>query len=91
MKKLVIVLFSLVTSAVNAQLPWEYTVRPGMWDYPVKPGMEEWRQLQSHTEMVSVCQIPEEILSSLSTEDLAELCLRYPMYTDFLCMICLTN
>ena len=73
-----------IVTVVNAQLPWEYTVKPGMWDYPVKPGTEEWKKFQSHEEMVSACQIPEEVLSSLSTEDLTELCLRYPLYTDFL-------
>ena len=82
LKLIMLLSFSLV--AVNAQLPWEYTVRPGMWDYPVKLGTEEWKQFQSDAEMVSACQIPEEVLISLSTEDLAELCLRYPLYMDLL-------
>ena len=52
------------------------------WDYPVKPGMEEWAQFKSNEEMVMACQIPEKVLSSLSTEDLTDLCLRYPLLGD---------
>jgi|AGTN01.3.fsa_nt_gi hypothetical protein len=52
------------------------------WDYPVKPGTGGWRIFQSNQEKVEACQIPEEILSSLSTEDLAELYLQYPLLYD---------
>jgi len=52
------------------------------WDYPVKPGMEEWKKFQSNEEMVKACQIPNNVLSSLSTEDLTEICLRYPLLGD---------
>ena len=79
MKKIfVLLLFCLVACIVNAQLPWELPVKPGTWDYPVKPGMEEWKQFLTNDEKVIACQIPEEILSSISTEDLTDLCLRYP-------------
>jgi len=54
------------------------------WDYPVKPGMEEWNKLKGVNEMIAACQIPEEVLSSLSTEDLAEICLQYPMIDSYL-------
>jgi len=49
------------------------------WDYPVKPGMEEWKQFQSNKEMTDACQIPEKILSSLSTKELTAICLQYPL------------
>lgn len=50
-----------------------------VWDYPVKPGMEEWKKFRSGEEMVNACQIPEDILDSMTTEELADLCLRYPL------------
>ncbi|MCL1933189.1 MAG: hypothetical protein FWF53_05215 [Candidatus Azobacteroides sp.] len=53
-----------------------------VWDYPVKPGTEEWKNFHSNEEMVEACQIPEDILSSLSTKDLTEICLRYPLLND---------
>ena len=49
------------------------------WDYPVKPGMEEWKRFQSNKEMTEACQIPESILSSLSTKELTAICLQYPL------------
>ena len=49
------------------------------WDYPVKPGMEEWKEFQSTQEMVDACQIPDNILSSLSTENLTDICIQYPL------------
>jgi len=52
------------------------------WDFPVKPGTEEWKKFQSNEEMVRACQIPEHVLATLSTEDLMDLCLRYPLLYD---------
>jgi len=52
------------------------------WNYSVTPGMEEWNQFQSNEEMVRACQIPEDLFFCLSTEELTELCLRYPLLTD---------
>ena len=52
------------------------------WDYPVKPGTEEWKLFQSNEEKVRACQIPEEVISSLSTEELTDLCLQYPLIYD---------
>ena len=52
------------------------------WDYPVKPGTEEWKKFQTRDEMVAACQIPEDILPNLSTEDLTEICLQYPLLYD---------
>jgi hypothetical protein len=70
---------SLLTCVLNAQIAISEKVT---WDYPVKPGSEEWRKFTSNEEMVKVCQIPKNVLSSLSTEDLAELCLKYPLLYD---------
>ena len=83
-KIILLISLSLLVGAINAQfLPGELPVKSGLWDYPVKPGMEEWKQFQSNEEKVRACQIPEELLSSLSTEDLTDLCLRYPLLWDF--------
>jgi hypothetical protein len=49
----------------------------------VKPGMSEWIKFKSNEEMVKACQIPVSVLSSLSTEDLTEICLQYPLLWDF--------
>jgi len=54
-----------------------------LWDYPVKPGMEEWKQFQSNEEMVKACQIPKYLFPCLSTDELTDLCLQYPLLIDF--------
>jgi hypothetical protein len=52
------------------------------WDFPVKPGSEEWKAFQSSEEMVNACQIPYNILTFISTEELLNICLRYPLFLD---------
>ena len=54
------------------------------WDYPVKPGTPEWANFKSHREMVEACQVPEGVLSSLTTKELVEVCLNYPMFSDII-------
>ncbi|MDR2907779.1 MAG: hypothetical protein LBU91_07315 [Bacteroidales bacterium] len=79
-----LIMLGLFANTVHAQhFPWELPVKPGMWDYPVKPGMDEWKKFKTNQEMVSACQVPEEVLTSLSTEDLTDLVLRYPLLWDF--------
>jgi len=74
---------SLTPCAADAlsQYPAAWPAKPGLWDYPVKPGMEEWGKNHKE-ENVNACQIPEELLSSLSTEDLTNICVRYPYLMD---------
>ena len=52
------------------------------WDFPVKPGMPEWKEFKYTVEMIKACQIPETVLSSLSTDDLTEICLQFPLFMN---------
>lgn len=54
------------------------------YDFPLKPGMEEWKNLNSGKEMLDACQIPEEVLKNMTTQALAETCMNYPLYIDYL-------
>jgi hypothetical protein len=78
-KILIPIVLSWVTCALSAQVITEKKV---IWDYPIKPGMEEWKKFESNEEMVKACQIPEKILTSLSTEELMDICLQYPLLYD---------
>jgi hypothetical protein len=51
-----------------------------VWDYPLKPGTEEWKKLINLEQKIEALQIPKDILSSLSTEDLTAICVQYPLY-----------
>ena len=52
------------------------------WDFPVKPGTAEWKTLNSRDEKIKKCQIPSEILKSLTTQELVEICANYPLNMD---------
>jgi len=54
------------------------------WDYPVKPGSEEWKQFKSIDDMYQACQIPDDVLKQLNTEDLVDICLNFPAPPQFL-------
>ena len=68
-----------ISSFKEIQFPDENALS---WDYPVKPGSEKWKTFQSHDEMVEACRIPEDILTSLKTEELLLICLKYPLLLD---------
>jgi hypothetical protein len=52
------------------------------WDYPVKPGTKEWLAFETTQQCREACQIPQEILSALSTKELVEICMNYPFYFE---------
>ena len=49
------------------------------FQYPVTPEMEEWAAFQSLDEMIKACQIPDDILSKMSTDELVEAVANYPL------------
>jgi hypothetical protein len=67
----------MVTENIHTQ-----NVNPS-WDFPVKPGTEGWKNFHSTQEMVDACQVPEDILSSLSTDELTDVCLQYPLLFSY--------
>lgn len=54
------------------------------WDFPIKPGTEAWAKLSSSQEMIDACHIPNDILITLTTNELAEICISYPLLADML-------
>lgn len=74
-KLLTVFLFTVfITSNIYCQI----------YNFPVKPGSPEWRRFQSHDEMVRNCQIPDSIISSMTTKDLLDSYLNYPLIMDML-------
>lgn len=47
--------------------------------YPVQPGSEEWKALNSHQEMVNICQVPHKTLKDMCTFGLIDTYLDYPL------------
>lgn len=52
------------------------------YDYPVKPGTPAWQAFTTHEQMLSACQVPENILRTMSTRGLVETALAYPLFGD---------
>lgn len=52
------------------------------WVYPVKPGSPEWKKFNSHEEMVAACQIPDDILEKMSTKQLVQTWIDFPLRFD---------
>ncbi|MDR1543620.1 MAG: hypothetical protein LBS50_04260 [Prevotellaceae bacterium] len=79
MKNLIIVFISTFSLCIYAQ-------NGNKWEYPIKPTSKEWATLSNGKQMLDICQIPQEIIGQLSTKELAEICLNYPLYTDYLAL-----
>jgi len=56
------------------------------YEFPITPDKtpDEWKNLKDHGEMISVCQIPENVLTNISTEGLFETCMNYPLHPDLM-------
>jgi len=62
-------LFSLLFASMYGQA---YT-------FPVRPGEEAWKTLGNTEKRYAACQLPNEILKSMTTTDLVATCLDYPL------------
>ena len=51
--------------------------------YPIVPGMIEWKQLESTDEAYKLCQLPEGVLSTISTSGLIDALIYAPLFTGF--------
>ena len=75
-KIFLILLFALYCTATFGQ-------QGGTWDFPVKPGMEEWKTLHTSQAMRDACQIPDVVLKNTPSNELAKICLKYPLRGDY--------
>lgn len=50
------------------------------WNFPVKPGTNEWNNLKSEQERINAMQIPEELLTIMSAEELLDACVNFPLF-----------
>lgn len=67
-----------INAAVVTGAPWICT---HVYTYPLKAGTDEWRNL-SVLEKHERLQLSDNLLSSMRTEDLIEVCLEYPFAID---------
>jgi hypothetical protein len=53
------------------------------YTYPIVPGMGEWKSLGSTDEAYELCQLPDEILKSISTPGLIDALIHAPLFPGF--------
>lgn len=53
-------------------------------NYPIKISKQEWKALKDHDAMLSAIKIDDESLAKISTKDLLEVVLDYPLFDDVL-------
>lgn len=76
--RVLLVVFATLVSSVF------YGQSATIWDFPVKPGSAEWSLLNNHQKKVDACLIPESLLNGLTSNQLLELCLNYPLLPDIM-------
>lgn len=76
------IIFWSIIFLIIGIIPYYAQQRTGAYEYPIKPGSNQWKAFTTHIDMVNSCQIPNTILQGMSTIDLVETCLDYPLYGD---------
>lgn len=78
---LIMGIFSLFPSSVYANTSQSSTSSALTFQYPT-PTAASWKQFKSHIDMVQSCQIPDNVLHAMSTDQLIEATLNYPLFMD---------
>ena len=68
-------LFAIITSAQQVNEPF---------NFPIKPGSKEWPNFKTDDERFKATQIPDSILSNMSTYALVVSCINYPSYIVYI-------
>jgi hypothetical protein len=81
LKNLKIILFcQFLAVIVFSPLITRAQTEEATWDYPVHMGTEEWNQLNSFSERLNAFNIPDDILTKMTTKNLVKTCLKYPWW-----------
>jgi hypothetical protein len=75
-----LICISCISAAINNNGQRQSVVSG--YDFPVKPGTAEWINLGTMEERVKACQISDDILKKMSTDELIETVLDYPYMGD---------
>ncbi|WP_276370556.1 hypothetical protein [Chryseolinea sp. H1M3-3] len=86
-KAVIIFLFvTLITSCVDHNIEYDPCVKfdiHGTYEYPIPFQSDAWFELRSLEERVDACQIPQQVLDTITTEALLETLLNYPLLFEY--------
>lgn len=60
----------------------EYISADGNYVYPLTPANDEWKLLENYQDKLEVCRIPQEVLKSMTDEQLVQAIADYPLIYD---------
>lgn len=69
----------LINDRVNLKKKTKFFTINEPYIYPILPGTKEWENFNSRNEMMAACQIPTEIVASMSTEALTLSVINHPL------------
>lgn len=71
-------------ACVKVSYTGQWLTQDGVYAYPVTPENPEWAEMD-YVEQVRACDMPQELVNSLSTDELVQVALDYPLMLD--CML----
>ncbi len=78
----VVVMLSAMAPAMAVATEETPSPFPAGYQYPILPGTPEWDALQDNQEKIDACVVPQEILDAMTTEEVLETLLNYPLQTN---------
>jgi hypothetical protein len=80
-------------NAMESSFPYEPLIRTKVeimnmerpkdsYNYPVYPGMKAWAELATGEEQVKACQVPEDVLKTMSTQAVIQALWEYPLLVN---------
>lgn len=69
-------------SDVEADMRLNSRAESGVRCYPISIDCDEWRNMDSHAQKVAFLELPDSLYQSMSSEELALLCMTYPLNID---------
>ena len=79
MKKLITITLAILLTISVCQCTDAKTENGAIWSYPMTNDSIEWEKLESYAERAEINQIPDSIISSVSTGELLRLVEDYPL------------
>ena len=78
------IFYTVCILLIYSPLVYSQVMINDVYEFPIKQGSKEWKKFESVKERVTALQIPDNILSNISTEGLLETCLNFPYLIDIL-------
>ncbi len=72
------------TSPASSEViaPFRYTAADEATYYPINPNTPEWSTMQTSDELIAACRISEDALKNMTTEEVVDAVLSFPLIID---------